>query len=186
FSYTKSKSGKSSQRIATVLSPILHRNKTLTLQKKKVPSEILDSLLDAGRLSPSVKNRQPWRFIAITDEEKKKLLRQACYGDPRCMQGALIAACYATTDYTMPNGFSANLFDLGLACGQIMLQAEESGLAAEALTSFSQAEAGRALTLPHGMYVIAIILLGYSADPEKSDTRLGRLPLERTTNYNSW
>ena len=139
-----------------------------------------------GRFSPSVKNRQPWRFIAVTDIHKKLELQKACYGDERCLKGGLIAACYATSDYKMPNGLSANLFDLGLACGQIMLQAEEDGLASEPLTSFSQLEASRSLTLPHGMCIATIILLGYPADPEKRDMRYNCLPSQRTVNYNSW
>ncbi len=169
-----------------LLPQILHRHDALSLQGKEVPGEVLDRLLEAGRLSPSIKNRQPWRFIAVTDRDKQRQLQQACYGDGRCVKGALIAACYATTDYQMPNGFSANLFDLGLACGQIMLQAEREGLAAESLTSFSQAEAARALTLPYSMYVAALVLLGYPEGGKKRDMRHKRLARERTVNYNTW
>ncbi|WGK68087.1 nitroreductase family protein [Candidatus Haliotispira prima] len=169
-----------------MLPQIQHRNNASAIQDKDVPKEVLDRLLRAGRLSPSIKNRQPWRFIAINDIQKKLELQEACYGDRRCKKGALIAACYATSDYEMPNGFSANLFDLGLASGQIMLQAEKEGLAAESLTSFSQSQAGRILTLPHGMYIAAIILLGYPAEKEKRDMSSKCLPSQRTINYNSW
>ncbi len=169
-----------------MLPQILYRNNALILQDKEVPEKILERLLDAGRLSPSIKNRQPWRFIAITDIQKKLALEKACYGDTRCKKGALIAVCNANADYKMPNGFSANLFDLGLACGQIMLQAEQDNLAAEILTSFSQEEAGRILTLPFGVFVAAIVLLGYPIELEKYDMRSKRHPPERTINYNSW
>lgn len=36
--------------------------------------DVLD-ILDAGRIAPSAKNRQPWRFIVYKNEEKKKLLQ---------------------------------------------------------------------------------------------------------------
>ncbi len=169
-----------------VLAQILHRNNALVLKDKNIPKEVLDRLLEAGRLSPSVKNRQPWRFIAVTEISKRLALQKACYGDERCKHGAIIAACYATSDYEMPNGLSANLFDLGLASGQIMLQAEKEGLAAESLTSFSQNEASRILTLPYSMYIAALILVGYPQDNEKRDMRHKSLPSQRTINYNSW
>ncbi|HRY84667.1 MAG TPA: nitroreductase family protein, partial [Candidatus Cloacimonadota bacterium] len=28
-----------------------------------VPSEVLEEILEAGRLAPSAQNRQPWRYI---------------------------------------------------------------------------------------------------------------------------
>ena len=165
---------------------ILYRNNVLEIQDREIPKETLDQLLDAGRLSPSIRNRQPWRFIAVTDMNKKLALQKACYGDERCLKGTLIAACSATGDYQTPSGLSANLFDLGLACGQILLQAEEDGLAAEPITSFSQSEASHILTLPYGMYVAAIVLLGYPMAIERDNISYHRLPLERTVNYNSW
>ena len=167
-----------------MLPQILNRHSSVAIQDKSISIEVLDRLLDAGRLSPSVKNRQPWRFIAVTDRQKKLDLQDACYGDERCAKGALIAVCSATSDYKMPNGLSANLFDLGLASGQIMLQAEQEGLAAEALTSFSQSEAAKVLTLPYGMVIAAIIVVGYSES--RRDMREGSLPLKRTVHYNSW
>ena len=169
-----------------MLAQILNRHSPVTIQDKNISTDVLDRLLEAGRLSPSVKNRQPWRFIAITDRQKKLALQSACYGDERCVKGALIAVCSATSDYEMPNGLSANLFDLGLASGQIMLQAEEEGLAAEALISFSQSEAGKVLTLPYGMIIAAIILLGYPDSEGKRDMSAKALPLARTVHYNSW
>lgn len=169
-----------------MLAQILNRHSPVTIQDKNISTDVLDRLLEAGRLSPSVKNRQPWRFIAITDMQKKLALQSACYGDERCAKGALIAVCSATSDYEMPNGLSANLFDLGLASGQIMLQAEEEGLAAEALISFSQSEAGKVLTLPYGMIIASIILLGYPDGESKRDMSAKALPLARTVHYNSW
>lgn len=37
--------------------------------------EILNKILDAGRVAPSAKNRQPWKYIVFGNEHKKELLR---------------------------------------------------------------------------------------------------------------
>jgi nitroreductase len=39
-----------------------------------VPDEIIDELLEAGRLAPSGSNLQPWRFIIVKSEEAKREL----------------------------------------------------------------------------------------------------------------
>jgi len=39
---------------------------------KEVPKEILEDLIDCGRLAPSGYNKQPWVFVVVTDKELKK------------------------------------------------------------------------------------------------------------------
>ena len=41
---------------------------------KDVPRELIESIVDAGRLAPSAKNRQPWKYIVFTGDSKKELL----------------------------------------------------------------------------------------------------------------
>ena len=43
-------------------------------EKKDIPSDILDKIIEAGRQAPSAANRQPRRFIIITDYKIKKEL----------------------------------------------------------------------------------------------------------------
>lgn len=43
-------------------------------KKKKVEREKIEAVLTAGLQAPSPKNRQPWRFVVISDEKKKQEL----------------------------------------------------------------------------------------------------------------
>lgn len=47
---------------------------------KKLSPEQLDSLLEAMRLSPSSYGLQPWKFIVVTNPEKREQLKAAGYG----------------------------------------------------------------------------------------------------------
>ena len=38
--------------------------------------EDLQKILEAGRLSPSAKNKQPWEFVVITNQEVKREIAQ--------------------------------------------------------------------------------------------------------------
>lgn len=42
-----------------------------------VPSELIDALLTAAAYAPSAHNRQPWRFVVMTDAETKHRLAAA-------------------------------------------------------------------------------------------------------------
>lgn len=41
---------------------------------KEVPIELINDILEAGRLAPSAKNRQPWKFIVFGNENKSELI----------------------------------------------------------------------------------------------------------------
>jgi nitroreductase len=48
---------------------------------RSVPKEILEKILDAGRLAPSACNCQPWKFLVISSPailEKVKIGRASC------------------------------------------------------------------------------------------------------------
>ena len=46
--------------------------------KKEVPDEIVNKVIEAGRLSPSAHNEQPWEFILIRDKSTLKDLEKYC------------------------------------------------------------------------------------------------------------
>lgn len=54
----------------------IHKRRSIRkFQKKDVPIELLNDILDAGRAAPSAKNRQPWKYIVFRNESKKELLK---------------------------------------------------------------------------------------------------------------
>ena len=42
-------------------------------QDREVPTEYIEQLIDAARMAPSAKNRQPWKYIVYTGDGKQKL-----------------------------------------------------------------------------------------------------------------
>ena len=51
---------------------IRERRSIRLYQNKPVEDEKIRQLIEAARLAPSAKNRQPWRFIIETDDDRKK------------------------------------------------------------------------------------------------------------------
>ena len=42
---------------------------------KQVPRELIGQIIDAGRMAPSAKNRQPWQYIVLGGENKSEFLK---------------------------------------------------------------------------------------------------------------
>lgn len=47
---------------------------------KQVSKELIEQIIDAGRVSPSAKNRQPWRYIVLGGESKLEFLEHMWKG----------------------------------------------------------------------------------------------------------
>lgn len=57
-----------------MLNAIQNRRSIRKYQSRPVPKTLLEQVLQAGRLAPSSKNRQPWRFIVYTGPAKTRLM----------------------------------------------------------------------------------------------------------------
>jgi Nitroreductase len=51
--------------------------------KKKIPKEDFDFLLEIGRLSPSSFGMEHWKFLVITSQDLKEKLRPVCWNQPQ-------------------------------------------------------------------------------------------------------
>ncbi|TVR02708.1 MAG: nitroreductase [Spirochaetaceae bacterium] len=149
-----------------------------------VQKQQIDRILEAGRLAPSAKNRQAWRFIVIREPELRKKMESACFGQEYIGQAPLlITICTTNIDYKMPNGQYSYPVDLGIAGAFMMLQATHEGLGSCAVTTFDEAEVKALLSVPHSMRVVMLLAIGH---PDETLDRARRFPLSRIVAYEHW
>ncbi len=53
---------------------IYSRRSIRKFSSKDVPIEIIEQIIDAARMAPSPKNRQPWKYIVFANDYKRELL----------------------------------------------------------------------------------------------------------------
>lgn len=70
--------------------PIENRRSIRKYKKQDVPKEIIEKIIEAGRLAPSSKNRQPWRFIVVTGASKADMVSVMRRGIEREKQAPLL------------------------------------------------------------------------------------------------
>ena len=167
-----------------LLSEIEKRKTVINFSDREIEQPVLDRILDAGRLAPSAKNRQPWRFIVIRDKSLKNKIRDVSYGDDRFSQAPVaVAVCTTNIDYKMPNGELSYPIDISFATSFMMLQAEHEDIGSAIITTYQEDKVKNILTVPYSMKVVMILLLGYSGERETHNIRL---PKERVVAYNHW
>lgn len=57
-----------------MLEIIYSRRSIRKYTNEPVPHSIIEKIIDAGRVVPSAKNRQPWKYLVYSGEEKQDCL----------------------------------------------------------------------------------------------------------------
>jgi nitroreductase len=167
-----------------ILPEILHRRSVRSFTSRPLEKEQLERILEAGRLAPSAKNRQEWRFVVIQRREIRERIRDAAFGQEFVGQApAIIAVCTTNIDYRMPNGHLSYPIDLAFAACQMLLQAAHEGLGTCCVTTFDEQELREILTVPFSMRVPLLLLLGYPAEPAEPPPRK---PLKSISSRDHW
>ena len=76
-----------------ILDTIQERHSVRSFISKDVPEEIINNILEAGRLATSWVNVQPWHFIVVKDAETRKLLSKLAYGQTHVAQAPVVIVC---------------------------------------------------------------------------------------------
>ncbi len=169
-----------------LLPEIRNRRSVRVYRPDEIPEPSLERVLEAARQAPSAKNRQAWRFIAITKPELQGRLQTACFGQEWVGQAPVsIAFCTTNVDYRMPNGQLSYPIDLSFAVAFAMLQAEHEGFGTCAISTFDEEDVKALLSVPHTMRVVLLLTIGYSAEDEDGPGA-ERLPFDRVVAYNHW
>ncbi|MCI4334835.1 MAG: nitroreductase family protein [Thermoplasmata archaeon] len=135
-------------------------------QTRPVPDDKLRSVLAAARLAPSQGNLQPWRFVVVMDDDRKRRLAQACpRGKPVAEAPVVVVAFSVEEDIPVTVGgyISAYPLDVAVAVHQLRLAAIAEGLCTSWIVDFHEEKVREALGVPEGIHPIAVIPLGYSA-----------------------
>ena len=70
---------------------------------KEVSDDKLKELLSIANLSPSSFNLQPWTIIVVRDPERKKILRQCAFNQPKVEEASAVLIMIAD-----PRGLEEN------------------------------------------------------------------------------
>lgn len=138
--------------------------------------EQVGSLLEAARWAPSCYNDQPWSFLLAMRSDGAAFDRLAdCLvpGNAWARSAPLLLLAVARTDFARdgrPNRHAQH--DVGLALGNLVLQAQALGLAAHQMAGFDVEKARTTLGVPEGHEPLTMVAVGRSGDPASLPEKL--------------
>jgi nitroreductase len=147
-----------------------------------VPDDLLEQVLEAGRWAPSASNRQPWAFIVARDAEvRKEVAAHASFYFVRWVAVDEAPVMIVLCGYRGSRIYAQYLHeDVGLAGGQMMLQAKALGLGTCWIGGLDRAAIAAIVRLPEDWEVVGILTLGF---PDEDPRPTERKPLADVVHY---
>jgi nitroreductase len=130
---------------------------------RPVPMENLIKILEAGRLAPSAKNLQPWKFLlisspALLEKVKASYLRDWIKDAPHLLVLIGLKNQAWIRGY---DGYNSVETDVSIAMTQIILAAENEGIGACWIAAFNPAIIKEALNRGEDQHIYGMTPLGY-------------------------
>jgi nitroreductase len=144
---------------------------------RPIDEAVLERVLDAARLAPSANNTQPWHFIVVRNDERRRKLAELCNGQTFIGQApVVIAACgksYRSKHHWIAEHMA--IVDVTIAVDHLTLAARAEGLGTCWIGAFDHDPIHKFLEVPDTHRVMWLMPLGYPADESafcQTDRRL--------------
>jgi nitroreductase len=158
--------------------------------QRPVPDDVLHRILQSGRMAGSGGNRQPWRFVVVTDRAKLDRLGETGKGGNTAKAAPMAVILLMEqipgrdADQRIRDGF-----DIGRAGENMMLAAWSDGVLSCPLGLSDHAVCRQVLGYPDNYEVAVGLAFGYPA-PAEAEGRpresRKRIPLEELTHFERW
>ncbi|MFL5761254.1 MAG: nitroreductase family protein [Thermomicrobiales bacterium] len=147
-------------------------------EDRSVPDDVIQRILEAGRLTASGMNSQPWHFVVVQDREALRQLGSLVRTGPYIAQAPL--AIVVAVDRTR-----LAVSDASRAIQSMLLTAWAEGVGSNWSGFGSLKEVGEFLGIPADLDVLAVLPLGYPVDAIGRG-RKNRKPLDQIAHRERW
>lgn len=176
----------SDEEIAAVYRAIRERRDVRHFRPDPLPEGLLDRLIEAARLAPSVGYMQPWRFLHIRDREVRRRIHSLIEAERRNTAQALgkrgdaflklkvegILDCAEVLVVALRDGRESHVFgrrtmpDMDLASVACAIQnmwllARAEGIGIGWVSLFAPEDLARLLRMPDGARPVAVLCIGH-------------------------
>ena len=146
---------------------------------RPVDEATINRILEAGRLSPSAANRQPWRFLVISSKEMLEKVH-SCYTRSWFQDAPHVLVVVGNVNKSWireSDGYNSIETDLAIAMDHMILAAEYEGVATCWIAAYDPVILRKALLTKDNERIFAITPLGYPKEGFVKKHKKQRKPL---------
>jgi len=159
----------------SVLEIIKKRRSIRNFQKKEIPEQIIDKLIEALIWAPSAGNLQARKFYFVFNQKIKERLVEEAFVQSFIIEAPLVViGCQGEEIARRYGERGKNLYsicDVAVSIQNLMLLAYEQGLGSVWIGRFDEKIASKILNLPENLRPIVIVPVGYPAESPSAPSR---------------
>ena len=161
-----------------ILKAIKERRSIRDFQKKDIPKEIVDKLIDSLIWAPSAGNLQSRKFYFVKDAKLKESIADAALGQNFIAESPLvIVGCTdsrISSRYGERGEYLYTIQDVAVSIMGMTLVAHENGLGTVWVGAFNEDDVFDILKLPKNLRPVAIVPVGYPVKIPSPPPRVSR------------
>ena len=136
-----------------------------SISPEVIDDEMVNTLVESVRLTPSCFNNQPWRFLFVRERSVlEELHTTLSRGNAWARTAPMIVAVFSRKELDcLIKEREYYLFDTGMATALLILRATELGLVAHPIAGYDEKPAKEVLGIPEEMKLITLLIVGRRA-----------------------
>ena len=159
---------------------LLLRRSIRKFKKEPIPEEVIQNILEAGRLAPSATNIQPWHFILLKEQEAKEACSFGGFNGWTSDSDFIIVGVYKPSTAMMDH---YALMDVTIALQNMVIAGALQGVGSCWIGAWDDAKLRRVLGLPLDYKIVGLVPFGI---PDGIPAQTNKKPLTQILHYEKW
>jgi nitroreductase len=159
---------------------ILSRRSIRKFKDEAVSEEIINNILEAGRLAPTATNQQPWYFVVAQNQQEKEAFIFS--GFNRFVTGAdfIILGLYKKSEVVIEK---LSLMDVTIALQNMVITAKVQGVGSCWMGAFDERKLRDTMNLPDDFITVGAVAFGI---PDEQPKQPPKKQLNEIVHFNKW
>ncbi|MCE8427710.1 MAG: nitroreductase family protein [Candidatus Methanoperedens sp.] len=166
-----------------VFDVIKKRRSVRRFDRRPIPKEIMEHILEGARWAPSGANVQPWRFIVVEKREMLEALGNICYYRIFKSRHVNEAGAAVVICADIEAGSATYMLDCAIAGTNMTLMATSLGIGSCWIGAFEEPTVRGMLKIPQKLKIIALIAFGFEVGKASAPPRL---PLSKIVHHDTY
>jgi len=149
-------------------------------KNEPVPEEVVHSILEAGRLSPSAVNRQPWHFVVVKDQKIKEAIYHERYSKFIKDAAFTVVGLYLPSEALTEK---LSLVDVTIALQSMVIAAWMQDVGSCWIGGFNEEKLKKTLNLPEESKIVCLVSFGV---PDEEPAQRPKKSMNEIIHYNKW
>jgi len=159
---------------------ILNRRSIRKFTDDHSSDEVINTILEAGRLSPTATNQQPWHFVIAREQQEKEAFSYRGFNTFSHDADFIILGLYKKSEVIIEK-FS--LMDVTIALQNMVITATVQGIGSCWMGAFDEKKLRNTLSLPDDCIIVGAVAFG---TPNEKPKQLPKKPLNKIVHFNKW